>query len=229
VKITTTGPTTARPAGANGIGASRLAALTARFTGKSPRTRRLGFTGSPTIRGRLVDEHGKPITGAIVDVLARQRRTGARSALIATPATAADGTFGLKLPAGPSRTISVRYTAFGDDPKPADSVTLRALVAARVSASIAPRSPRAGKRVRIRGRLRYLPRRGVIVSIQARQGGVWRTVDTVETRSDGRYSWPYRFQRGQAGRRFFFRARVKSPNYPFEPGASATLAVRVRR
>ena len=230
VKVTTTGPrpAPAGPDGRNGIGASRLAALTARFTGANPTTRRLTFAGSPTIRGRLVDENGKPIAGAGIDVLARQRRTGARSARIATPATGADGTFTLRLPAGPSRTITVRYTAFSADTKPADSVTLRALVAARLSASISPRAPRAGARVRISGRLRYLRRRAVIVSIQARQGGVWRTVDTVETRSDGRYSWPYRFQPGQAGRTFSFRARVKSPNYPFEPGTSATIRVRVR-
>jgi 5-hydroxyisourate hydrolase-like protein (transthyretin family) len=83
--------------------------------------------------------------------------------------------------------------------------------------------------VRLSGRLSSLPRRGVVVSVQARQAGVWRTVDTVETRSDGRCSWPYRFQRGQGGRTFAFRARVKSPNHPFAPGKSRTIAVRVRR
>jgi hypothetical protein len=231
VKITTTGPrpAAARPTGTNGSGASRLAALTARFTGRNPKTRRLGFGASPAIRGRLVDENGKPIAGAIIDVLARERRTGARSAPIATPATAADGTFRLKLPSGPSRTITVRYTAFSEDAKPADSVTLRALVAARVSASVSPHSPRAGQPVRIRGRLRHLPRKDVLVAIQARQGGVWRNADIVETRTDGRFSWPYRFKPGQAGRTFSFRVRVKSPNYPFEPGTSGTLRVRVRR
>lgn len=225
-KITTTGP---RPQGANGAGASRLAGLTARFATGSPKTRRIGFATRPKITGRLVDENGKPITGAAIDVLARERRTGALSAPIATPTTGADGSFGVELPSGPSRTITVRYTAFTGDPKPAGSVALRALVAARISASISSRTPRAGRRVRISGRLRYLPRKNVVVSIQARQGGVWRNVDTVETRSDGRFSWPYRFGRGQAGRTFFFRARVKSPNYPFEPGTSATIRVRVRR
>ena len=83
--------------------------------------------------------------------------------------------------------------------------------------------------MRLSGRLRYLPRRGVIVTIQARNHGVWQTADTVETRKDGRYSWPHRFRADQAGRRFLFRVKVKSPNYPFEPGTSPTVAVWVRR
>ncbi|MEA2151162.1 MAG: hypothetical protein QOD69_2992 [Solirubrobacteraceae bacterium] len=226
VKITTTGP---RPQGPNGTGASHFAKLTARHARTRRRARRLGFGARPTITGRLVDEHRQPIVGAAVDVLVRERRTGARSTPIATATTGADGSFRVTLPSGPSRTITVRYTAFSGDPKPAATVTLTALVRARLSAAISPRAPRVGRPVRITGRLRYLRRPGVVVSIQARQDGVWRTVDSVETRRDGRFSWPYRFRPGQAGRTFFFRARVKSPNYPFDPGATKPIRVRVRR
>jgi hypothetical protein len=224
--ITTTGP---RPAGANGSGASRFAKLTARFTSGRTATRRMGYGTRPTISGRLLDEHGAAITGAAIDVLVRPRSTGARSTQIATLTTGADGRFRVRLPRGPSRTITVAYKAFGADPKPSAHVRLRALVRARVSASAGPRAPRAGQPVRLSGRLRLLPRRGVLILIQARQGRTWRTVDTVETRSGGRFSWPYRFTSRQAGRTFLFRARVKSANYPFEPGNSAAIAVRVRR
>ncbi len=217
------------PIGApNGAGASRAAKLTARHSSTRKRTRRLTFKTRPTITGKLVDEAGKPITAAGVDILVRQRRTGAPNERIATATTGADGSFKAPLPSGPSRTISVQYTAFKGDPKPAGTVRLIALVRAQVSASVSPRSPRARQRLRISGRLKLLPRRGVIVSIQARDGRKWRTVDTVETRKDGRYSWPYRFSARSAGRTFAFRARVKSPNYPFDAGNSKAVRVRVR-
>jgi hypothetical protein len=86
-----------------------------------------------------------------------------------------------------------------------------------------------GQRLRLSGRLRYLRRAGVDVAIQANQRGVWRTVDTVRTRRDGRFSWPYRFLPGQGGRTFVFRARVSSAIYPFAAGNSAVIRVGVRR
>jgi hypothetical protein len=214
--------------GPNGEGASRNAKLTARLAGSHKGVRTLGFKTAPVLSGRLVDEHGAAISGAVIDVGARERRAGAHTATIARPTTGGDGRFRATLASGPSRTITVSYTAFGGDPKPAASVRMRTRVRASVTASVSPRAPRARKRVRVSGRLRYLPRAGVLVAIQARQGSTWRTVDTVETRAKGRYSWPYRFSAANAGRRFALRARVKSPNYPFDPGVSKTVAVRVR-
>ncbi len=160
---------------------------------------------------------------------ARDHRSGAPTTRIAGALTGADGTFRVKLPSGPSRTITVQYTAFSGDSAPAAKVRLSTRVGARLSASISPRSVRIGQLLRVRGRLLYLPRKGVTVSIQARDGRVWRTVDTVETRKDGRYSWPYRFRPRSAGGRFVFRTRVKGSNYPFEAGNSNVIAVRVRR
>ena len=214
----------------NGAGASRAARLTAVFAGKRPRTRRVSFRGQPTIRGRLVGENGSPIAGAAIDVLSRERRAGATVAALATATTGADGRFSLTLPSGPSRTITVRYTAFSGDATPAARVSLRALVRASLTASVSHRAPHIGRLLRIRGRLRHLPRRGVDVAIQARDGRVWRTVDTVKTGAGGRYSWPYRFRNaGSAGRTYLFRARVNSAIYPFAAGNSRVIRVRVRR
>jgi 5-hydroxyisourate hydrolase-like protein (transthyretin family) len=226
--ITTTGPLA--PGTNNGVGASRLAKLTARHSSTRKRTRRLGFRTLPTVTGRLVDESGKPIAAAAIDVVVRERRVGAQSARIATATTAADGSFRVQLPSGASRTIDVQYTAFAGDPKPADTVRLIALVRAQLSASISPRSPRVGRPLRLTGRLRYLRRKGVDIHIQARDGRVWRTVDSVKTRSDGRFRWTYRFRSpAAAGRTFAFRARVSSSIYPFSAGNSRAVNVRVRR
>ncbi len=196
--ITTTGPRA--PGTNNGTGASRLAKLSARFGTRGSRTRRLAFTARPTITGRLVDEAGNAITGATIDVVVRERRAGAATVPIASATTGADGAFRVQLPSGPSRTIAVGYVAFAGDLKPAASAVLRASVRASLSASISPRSPRLGQPLRLSGRLRHLPRRGVDVAIQARDGRVWRTVDTVKTGAGGRFSWPYRF-RSRAVRR----------------------------
>jgi hypothetical protein len=214
--------------GPNGTGASRSAKLTARLAGARKGVRTLSFTRQPILGGRLLDEHGAAITGAVVEIRARQRKAGGRTKLIATAATGADGRFRVTLPSGPSRTITVSYTAFGEDTKPSATVRTRTAVHASLTASVSPRSPRARRPMRLSGRLRYLPRGDVVVTIQARNHGIWQTADTVETHRDGSYSWPHRFRADQAGRRFFFRARVKSPNYPFEPGTSPTIAVRVR-
>ncbi len=212
----------------NGANPSRLAKITARFTTTKKTSRRLRFRSTPTVKGTLVNESGQPITGATVAILARQRRSGAQPVQIATAQTGADGAFGTKLPSGSSRTITFAYTAFSTDPKPAATAVLRTTVRAVVSASISPRSTSAGKRIRLTGRLRLLPRKGVEIKIQARDGRNWRTVDDVRTNSRGTFSWPYRFRPSARGRTFAFRARVASPIYPFAAANSKTLTVRVR-
>lgn len=216
------------PSVPNGANPSRLAKLTARFTSTSKRSRTLRFRSSPTVKGTLVNESGQPITGATVALLARLRQSGAQPVQIATVTTGADGTFATKLASGPSRTVTFAYTAFSDDAKPATTSTLRTVVRAVVSARISPRSVRAGRRLRLSGRLSLLPRRGVQVTIQARDGRRWRTVDSVRTTRTGSFSWPYRFKPSAAGHTFAFRARVTSPIYPFAAGNSKTLLVRVR-
>jgi hypothetical protein len=228
-RITVVGP---RPAGTpNGSGASRFAKLSARFGTRGARVRRLGFRTRPTITGRLVDEAGNPIASATIDILVRELRAGAPTSRIATAATGADGMFRTQLPAGPSRIITVQYTAYSGDPKPSATAKLSGRVPAAVSAGFTPRSPRLGQRVRLSGRLRYLPRGNVLVRIQAFNPRLhrWQTIDTVKTRSDGRYRWAYRFQSGTSpGQTFRFRVKVDSPIYPFSPGTSRRIVVHVR-
>jgi hypothetical protein len=213
---------------ANGVGASRTAKIAARFTTTKKRARTLRFTASPTIKGSLVDETGKPIAGALVAVLARSRQAGADDVQIASATTGAEGGFSLKLPSGASRTITFAYTAFSGDAKPATKATLKTTVRARISARIAPRSVRAGAAIVLTGRLALLPRRGVEVKIQARQGSRWRTIDDVRTTRTGSFRWPYRFSTRQARRTYAFRARVVSPIYPFAAASSKAVLVRVR-
>jgi hypothetical protein len=68
----------------------------------------------------------------------------------------------------------------------------------------------------------------VRVTIQARHGKRWRTVDSVKTRTNGRYTWHYRFKASASGHAFSFRARVDSTLYPFTAGDSRSVIARVR-
>ncbi len=219
----------AAPGTPNGQNASRDARVTIAYKGTKARSRRLGFTSRPTITGRLTDAAGAAIGGATVVVRARRRQFRAPTSPVDTVTTSADGSFSYKLLSGPARTITLAYTAFTGDTTPAaTSAALRTIVPASLTAKVTPRSPRAGARLRVAGKLRYLPRANVQVTIQARDGKVWRTVGTVKTKAGGSYSWPYRFKGSARGRTFAFRAHVDSPVYPFTPGNSKKLSVRVR-
>ncbi len=212
----------------NGTGASRLAKLTARFATTRQRARHLRYRSRPTVRGRLVDESGQPIAGASVALLERRKRAGAPTTQVATVQTAADGTFSHRLGPGPSRTITLAYTAFSNDAEPTTTSALRTIVRAPVSAALRPRSVRAGGRVRITGRLTLLGREGIEVKIQGRNGRRWQTIGDARTARRGTFRWSYRFSRAAAGRTFAFRVRVSSPIYPFATSTSRTLVVRVR-
>jgi hypothetical protein len=212
----------------NGASASRLAKLSAGFATTTKRTKRVSFRSRPMIRGRLVDEQGRPIAGATVAVLQRPRQAGAKPVQIATVSTQPDGSFSYRLSGGPSRAITFAYTAFSGDAKPATSSSLRTVVRAVVAAQIRPRSVRPGRPVTMSGRLGLLGREGVEIKIQARDGRRWRTIDDVRTIRGGTFRWRYRFKASGRGRTFGFRARVASPIYPFAAGNSKAMFVRVR-
>jgi hypothetical protein len=221
-------PSGSGPGAPNGASASRLARITARFATTKRPSLRMRYGSRPTIRGKLVDEHGQPISGATIAVLQRPRRAGARPEQIDAVQTAADGTFSYKLAGGPSRTLTLAYSAFTNDPKPAATSSLATSVRAIVSAGIRPRALRAGGRITLTGRLNLLGREGVEVKLQGRNGRRWQTVDTVKTTRGGKFRWRYRFSRAAAGRTYAFRVKVDSPVYPFAAGTSKVIFVRVR-
>jgi hypothetical protein len=216
------------PGAPNGASASRLARITARFATTKRRSLQLRYGSRPTIRGKLVDEHGRPITGATVAVLQRARRAGARAEQIDAVKTGGDGTFSYKLAGGPSRTMTFGYSAFANDPEPAATSSLTTSVPAVVSARIRPRSLRAGRRITLTGRLQLLGREGIEVKVQARNQRIWRVIGTVKTTRGGKFRWRYRFSQAGAGKTFAFRVRVDSPIYPFAAGYTKAIFVRVR-
>ena len=83
-----------------------------------------------------------------------------------------------------------------------------------------------------RGRLKggRRPAGGVLVELQVRSRGKWRTF--AQPRADGRrgaWRYQYRFETVSGGARFRFRARVRrQAGYPYATGHSRPITVRVR-
>ena len=67
------------------------------------------------------------------------------------------------------------------------------------------------------------------MELQVRLSGRWQTFRTVRTDPAGRWAIPYRFRRTRGVQHYRFRARLpREADYPFEPGGSRSLTVRVR-
>ena len=90
----------------------------------------------------------------------------------------------------------------------------------------------AGTRVTFSGGIRRggqpLPARGLVVILQGRSAGAWRTFENTRTTGSGRWRASYRF-RGTPGR-YPVRLLIRGARlgFPFEYGYSPSISVRVR-
>jgi hypothetical protein len=227
--------TAADAAGNVRVDDGRPTALTVTRARVGTRTRRVRgaritapYGRSVTIHGRLVDAagHGQPgraLTAAV---------TISRAGAIRTPAggttTDAKGRFALNVPAGVSRTVRLAFDGGGGALRTARGISLRVPAHSTIHAS-RTRVSGAG-RVSFRGtvarRGQAIPRGGLTVLLQGRQGGSWQTFKASRTDRQGRWRTAYRFT-GRAGS-FPIRALVRrSPAFPFATGTSRVLRVRV--
>jgi hypothetical protein len=102
-------------------------------------------------------------------------------------------------------------------------------VRAGVTLKIRPRHPRAGRTIRLRGRLLAVPatRLGKVITLQARERGRWRDFKSARTRRGGRFDTRYRFTSGARGT-FPIRAVARADAaYPYATGRSRAVRVRV--
>ena len=216
----------------NGAGASRTVTMTAGFGKRRPRPRvTVPYGRSTYVRGRLTNEAGQPITGAVIRVATRVLTGDRGFRELPAISTGPDGGYAYRAPRGPSRHIRLTYTPFAGDPQPA----ITKLVSMKTRAGVVMRPGRRavgrGGRLVLRGRLKggRLPRRGVLVVLQGNQPGYgWRTFKTVRARH-GRFKGSYRFQRAAPGTRIRFRATVRQQaGYPWATGRSRPVTVRIR-
>jgi hypothetical protein len=193
-------------------------------TKRSAVTRR---SGRATLVGRVAGIGA----GVVVDLLARERIAGAPSTLLGSTTTAADGSFTLAVPPGPSRRVRAGWRVNATDTTFACSRPLNIRVPARASLHASPRSLRAGGRTRLSGRLvgGRIPSRGKLIDLQAREQGRWHTFASVRTTRAGTFATHYRFHRSAPRRTYPMRVRVRpESSYPYALGYSKSVRVRVR-
>jgi hypothetical protein len=200
--------------------------VTARWKGtkSSAVTRR---SGRGTVVGKVAHTSG----GLQVDLLARERRSGAVSTILASTTTAPNGSFTLAVPPGPSRRVRAAIHRQPTDPVFACSRGLNLRVPARATLHASPRSLAPGGRVRLSGRLEggRIPSRGKLIDLQAREQGNWHTFASVRTKRSGRFSTHYRFHRSAPHKTYPMRVRVRpESSYPYALGYSRAVRVRVR-
>jgi hypothetical protein len=231
-EIDVNNPVTAHPGPPNGTNASSQATLTVRWasTTKAHLTSRWGR--EETLTGRLTAPGGVPIGGAQVDATAIPDYTGAKASAIASPKTAPDGRFELRLPRGESsRRLTFAYRAHIGDALPVATRTLTLGVRAGMTLSVAPHTASVGKSIFFKGVLKGTPQPagGKQLVLEARSpGGEWIEFDVIRASSHGRYRASYRFKfPGPA--RYQFRALCKQEaDFPFTEGVSNVVGVRER-
>ena len=200
------------------VSAVHGAELRARFAGGGTRTS-VRSDESAKVVGRVLDAGGAPLPGAQVCVATRPLRRGSSEGWMATPRTGPDGTFSVRIPAGPSREVRVAHWPGAEGALEA-FLTLNSRAVPRLS--LRPqRTLRNGERVRFRVSLPGPSAAGRRVEVQARAGGRWLRVGRGRTNHRGGWRGHYRFRSTTGRRTYAFRALVpRQQGYPYEGGPS---------
>ena len=210
---------------------TRLSATSAKIGRRFRKVRsgrvKVPFGRVARLRGRLTLSAGQSFAGQTIVATAAVRRRGERPRPAGTAVTDRRGRFSLRVPAGPSRTYRLVFNGAGGALGVARGVSVRVPAASTIRASRTRVSGRT--RVRFSGRLRTrgqrIPGRGLVLILQGREGGRWRTFEDTRTNRNGRWNVSYTFS-GRPGR-YPIRVRIRrQSNYPFELGYSRALTVR---
>ena len=220
-----------------GVARKRTVIRTIRRHGKRHRVRRhvtvlmprahVPFGRRVQIIGRLANRDGQGIAGAEVRVLSQVE--SAPEQLVAVLQTDAAGNYSYTATGSSTRTLRFVYTGTALTlPTQGD---VRLVVPAMSSLRVSRHRVLNGQSVAFTGTVRSLPvpPGGKLVELQVRLSGRWQTFRTVRTDAAGRWRIPYRFKRTRGVQRFRFRAQLPAEaGYPFAPGASRSIQVRVR-
>jgi hypothetical protein len=194
----------------------------------------VGFGRGALLAGRLRTAAGRGLPGRQLRVLVAPGGGAVGRSGTRTVTTGPHGAYRLRLGAGTSRAIEVR---FGGSPAlaPSGSPRLRLRVRGGVVFRVAPRDVRTGETVRMSGRVRArgtsVPWRGKLVAIQYLERAAHRWRPVLVTRSDrrGRFRARYRFRYITGTARIRLRAAVLAEDgWPYAAGASAPAVIRVR-
>lgn len=190
--------------------------------------------GAPTLlNGRLTRADGAGVGGRELRVVSHPSRGALAPVAVRTVRTGEQGGFQMRLPAGPSRRVTVTFT--GDASlEPARRPGLELRVRSGISLQARPLSLSIGQVVRLSGRVKTrgapLPRRGKLVAIQYLEEATdrWRPILVTRSDHDGRFRARYRFRyvSGRASIRLRATALAEE-RWPYVPGSSPPVTVRV--
>jgi hypothetical protein len=143
------------------------------------------------------------------------------------------GRFGLRLPPGTSRRVTVAFHG-GGGLAPARGRPLTLRVRAGVSLTADPTDLRTGESVHLRGRVRLgparVPGRGKLIAIQYLERATkrWRPALVVRTGAEGRFDTGYRFRYVTGVARIRLRATAPAEGgWPFARGSSSPVTITV--
>jgi hypothetical protein len=213
---------------ANGEGASPRARLTATFTKGGTRST-VAYGRNAGVRGRLVDESGRPIRNAIVDVVETRALRGAKPVPGRPVVTDGDGAFTYRATSKPgTRTVSFTYRY-----QRAGAVVTQANLALTVRAAVRLSVKLRGIVARYSGRVvaGSMPRGGKLVIVQGRaKGGSWQTFASRRaSKKNGTFKGRYRLKIRRPGKKLQFRVRVLGESgWNFASATSKTVTRQVR-
>jgi hypothetical protein len=187
---------------------------------------RIPFGRNAKLRGRLSLSTGGSLASQTVFASSTVRKKRSKSVAAGSGITDRHGRFSINVPAGPSRAYRVVFGGAPGALATARGLSIRVPASSTINAS---RTRLSGGRVRFSGRLRGrgLPvPRGLVIVLQGREGGKWRTFEDARTHRKGRWHVSYHFS-GRPGS-YPIRVRIRrQAGFPFELGYSRRLTIRV--
>ena len=218
----TVGPPAGWQGAPNGLGASDAAHLT---LNRAKALSRPFSASSLRLRGLLRSASGEPIVGARLDVL--EQAVGGSAAAIGHLSTDASGAFALRVPPGPSRTVTIAYRSFALDTGYAAAASIAERVGGGVAFQVSPQRTARYRTNTLKGRvLAAVTRARMIVELLDLYRGRMEPFRTPRTDAHGRFQVRYHSE-GAIGS-FPFRARVRGGQlgFPYAAGVSQTRSVR---
>ena len=210
---------------------TRLSATSAKVGRRLHRVRggrvRIPFGRKAKLRGRLSLSTGGSLAGQTVFATSTVRKRGSRPVAAGQRDHRPARPLLDQRPGGPEPAFRL---VFGGAARRARDRPRRSRCACRLRARSRRRAPVSSSgRVRFSGRLRGrgLPvPRGLVVVLQGREGGKWRTFSDARTHKKGRWHVSYRFSGRPGAIRSALRIR-RQAGFPFELGYSRRLTIRV--
>jgi hypothetical protein len=177
--------------------------------------------------GLVKTRDGRPLADAPVHVFFRT--TNSPEHELAVLRTDPRGRFAYVGRANASAILRVAYEGSSTTLPSQREVTL--IVPGSSTIHAQPRRVLNGRAVTFTGQVRSLPipAGGKLVELQVVLSGRWQTFRTVRTDERGAWRIRYRFRRSCGVLTYRFRGRLPAEaGYPFEPGLTRALGVRVR-